>query len=119
MIRWWNSIIEVDEAVMAKYPQGTQPSAAELNKLIVRAVTEGTPVPIVCSAARLISASTKSLDAAIPLRRLDPQDHGLKDGQEADEDRPERPAVARVFKPHRSVREAELHSALLGAHQEG
>ncbi len=46
------SIIEVDEAVMEKYFEGTMPSDEELSRLIVQAVRQGTLIPIVCCSAR-------------------------------------------------------------------
>ena len=42
------SIIEVDEAVMERYFEGTPPTAEELPRLIQRAVASGAPIPILC-----------------------------------------------------------------------
>ena len=42
------SIIEVDEAVTERYFEGTPPTDEEVSKLIVKAVAQGTLVPIVC-----------------------------------------------------------------------
>lgn len=41
------SIIEVDEAVMERYLEGSSPTSDELNGLIVSAVAEGSLVPII------------------------------------------------------------------------
>lgn len=46
------SIIEVDEEVMERYFEGQSPSDDELSRLIIRAVVEGTLVPIVCCSAK-------------------------------------------------------------------
>ncbi len=46
------SIIEVDEGVMERYLEGTPPTEEELSRLIVRAVAEGTLVPIVCCSGK-------------------------------------------------------------------
>ncbi len=42
------SIIEVDEAVMERYFEGTPPTAEELPRLIQRAVASGALIPILC-----------------------------------------------------------------------
>ena len=46
------SIIEVDEEVMERYFEGTPPTQDELSRLIVRAVAEGSLVPILCCSAK-------------------------------------------------------------------
>ncbi len=46
------SIIEVDEAVMERYFEGTPPTAEELPRLIKRAVVAGTLIPVVCVSAK-------------------------------------------------------------------
>ena len=43
------SIIEVDEEVMERYFEGTQPTDAELSRLVVKAVAEGSLVPVLWS----------------------------------------------------------------------
>ena len=42
------TIIEVDEAVMERYFEGTPPTDEELSRLIVKAVAQGSLVPMVC-----------------------------------------------------------------------
>ncbi|MGO8691307.1 MAG: elongation factor G [Thermoguttaceae bacterium] len=46
------SIIEVDEAVMERYFEGTPPTAEELPRLIQRAVASGALIPILCVSAK-------------------------------------------------------------------
>ncbi|MCA9267812.1 MAG: GTP-binding protein, partial [Planctomycetales bacterium] len=57
------SIIEVDEAVMERYFEGQLPTDEELSRLIVRAVAEGTLVPIVCISAKTGGGLDELLDA--------------------------------------------------------
>lgn len=57
------SIIEVDEAVMERYFEGQQPSDEELSRLIVRAVAEGTLVPIVCCSSKTGAGLDELLEA--------------------------------------------------------
>ncbi len=59
------SIIEVDEEVMERYFEGQQPTDAELSRLIVRAVAEGTLVPIVCTSGKSGAGLDELLDAFI------------------------------------------------------
>ena len=57
-------IIEADEeAMMVFLEEGTPPSDAELSKLIVRAVAEGSLIPIVCCSAKTGIGMTELLDA--------------------------------------------------------
>ncbi len=67
------SIIEVDDAVMERYFEGTQPTDEELSRLIVQAVKEGTLVPIVCCSAKTGSGLAELLDA-IGMCGLSPAD---------------------------------------------
>ncbi len=95
------SIIEVDDAVMERYFEGTPPTDKELNGLIVRAVREGSLIPIVCCSARTQTGLKELLDA-INMAGLSPLDtcaKAKKDG-EVVEVKPEAggPLVARVFK---------------------
>ena len=57
------SIIEVDEEVMERYFEGQQPTNDELSRLIVRAVVEGTLVPIVCTSGKSGAGLDELLDA--------------------------------------------------------
>jgi len=57
------SIIEVDEGVMERYLEGTPPTEQELAGLIVRAVAEGTLVPIVCCSGKTGVGVPELLDA--------------------------------------------------------
>ncbi len=67
------SIIEVDDAVMERYFEGTQPTDEELSRLIVQAVKEGTLVPIVCCSAKTGTGLAELLDA-IGMCGLSPAD---------------------------------------------
>lgn len=67
------SIIEVDEEVMERYFEGRMPSDDELSRLIVRAVKEGTLIPIVCCSAKTQVGLAEVLDA-IALCGLSPAD---------------------------------------------
>ncbi len=95
------SIIEVDEAVMEKYFEGTMPSEAELTRLIVRAVAAGTLVPIVCCSSRT-GGGLEELIEAVATCGLSPADlrrTASKDGQETMiEPKADGPLVARVFR---------------------
>jgi elongation factor G len=57
------SIIEVDEAVMERYFEGTQPTEEELSRLIVQAVAQGTLIPIVCVSGKTGVGLAELLDA--------------------------------------------------------
>ena len=67
------SIIEVDEEVMERYFEGQQPSKDELKNLIVRAVAEGSLVPILCCSAKSGIGLPEVLDALV-LCGLSPAD---------------------------------------------
>ena len=47
------SIIEVDEAVMERYFEGTQPTDEEVKTLMVQAVASGSLIPILCCSSKL------------------------------------------------------------------
>jgi elongation factor G len=95
------SIIEVDEAVMERYLEGTPPTDDELSRLIVRAVAEGTLIPIVCCSGKLDIGVTELLDA-IAMCGPSPaaiKHKVIKDGEEVDiAPDPDGPLVAQVFK---------------------
>jgi elongation factor G len=57
------SIIEVDEGVMERYFEGTPPTDEELAGLIVRAIAEGTLVPIVCCSGKTGVGVSEFMDA--------------------------------------------------------
>ena len=57
------SIIEVDEEVMERYFEGQQPTDDELSRLIVRAVVEGTLVPIVCTSGKTATGLDELIEA--------------------------------------------------------
>lgn len=59
------SIIEVDEEVMERYFEGTPPTDEELSRLIVRAVAEGSLVPILCCSGKTGVGVTELLDAVV------------------------------------------------------
>lgn len=95
------SIIEVDEEVMERYFEGTMPSDDELSRLIVRAVSEGSLIPIVCCSAKTGGGLEEFLKAAAmcapsPAQRtLQATQNGESVDVAAD---PNGPLVARVFK---------------------
>jgi elongation factor G len=95
------SIIEVDERVMERYFEGTQPTSEELSRLMVRAVAEGSLVPILCCSAKHDVGVAELLDA-MAMCCLSPADvvrTARKDGQEvAVPPDPAGPLCAQVFK---------------------
>jgi elongation factor G len=95
------SIIEVDEGVMERYFEGTPPTDEELSALIVRAVAEGSLVPIVCCSGRAGIGVTELLDA-VSICGLAPdtvQRTATKGSEEVEvKADPNGPLVARVFK---------------------
>ncbi|MFT5523865.1 MAG: elongation factor G, partial [Pirellulaceae bacterium] len=95
------SIIEVDEAVMERYFEGTPPTDEELSKLIVQAVASGSLVPIVCCSAKTGVGLTEFLDAVV-MCGVSPADVSIKalqgDEEVAVEPKADGPLVARVFK---------------------
>ena len=95
------SIIEVDDAVMERYFEGTPPTDQELSKLIVRAVTEGSLVPIACCSGKTRIGVSELLDA-VAMCGLSPADlvRTGKDGDNEIELKPDAngPLVASVFR---------------------
>ncbi len=96
------SIIEVDEEVMERYFEGQQPSQEELSRLIVRAVAEGTLIPILCCSGKTGAGLAELLDGlgmcALPpgaVRRAAQDAEGNEVEVKAD---PAGPLVAQVFK---------------------
>jgi elongation factor G len=95
------SIIEVDEAVMERYFEGQQPTDEELSRLIVRAVKEGSLIPILCCSGKADIGVAELLDA-IATCGLSPADlprEATKDGEKIlVEPKEGGPLVAQVFK---------------------
>lgn len=95
------SIIEVDEEVMERYFEGQEPSDEELSKLMVRAVAEGSLIPIVCCSSKTGVGVTELMDAVVACAPS-PQDikrTAKKEGEEVELSCDENgPLVARVFK---------------------
>ncbi|MCA9153468.1 MAG: elongation factor G [Pirellulaceae bacterium] len=95
------SIIEVDEAVMERYFEGTMPTDEELAGLISRAVAGGTLIPIVCVSGKTEAGLTELLDAIVQcgLSPAEVPRTASKDGEEITvTPDPEGPVVAQVFK---------------------
>lgn len=95
-------IIEADEAAMSAYLEENKlPSDEDLSKLIVRAVAEGSLVPIVCCSGKTGVGLTELLDALV-MCGLSPADvvrKATKDGQEVViAPKADGPLVAQVFK---------------------
>ena len=57
------SIIEVDEEVMERYFEGQEPTEEELSKLMVRAVAEGSLIPVLCVSGKTGGGMSELLDA--------------------------------------------------------
>ena len=94
------SIIEVDEAVMEKYFEGTPPTEQELSKLIVRSIKEGSLIPIMCCSAKSGVGIPELLDG-ISMAGVSPADLQFKPKQdESSEIAPDAsgPLVGRVFR---------------------
>ena len=95
------SIIEVDEAVMERYFEGTPPTDEELTRLIVKAVAEGSLIPILCCSGKADLGVDEMLDAMC-MCCLSPADitwQAMKDGEAVDlEPKADGPLCARVFK---------------------
>jgi len=95
------SIIEVDEEVMERYFEGELPNDEELSRLIVRAVAEGSLIPILCCSGKMDVGLTELLDA-VAMCGLSPADvirKATKGDEELDiEPKADGPLVAQVFK---------------------
>ena len=114
------TIIEVDEAVMERYFEGTPPTDEEISRLIVKAVAQGSLIPMVCVSGKtgvglpeLIEAFG-ALFAAAGRDRAQGEERGRRRGR--GEGRPGRSAGGPgVQDPHRPVRaEAQFHPRFLG-----
>jgi elongation factor G len=92
------SIVEVDDEVMEKYFEGVQPSDADLSRLIVQAVNQGSLIPIVCCSGKTQVGLAEVLDA-VAMCGLSPMDRLKQDMADAEiEPNPEGPLVAQVFR---------------------
>ena len=92
------SIIEVDDEVMERYFEGNQPTEAELSRLIVQAVKQGSLIPIVCCSAKTKAGLSEVLDA-VAMCGLSPADL-LRTDAEGNEIKPDAngPLIGRVFR---------------------
>jgi len=96
------SIIEVDEEVMERYFEGTVPTDDELSRLIVKAVAEGSLIPILCASGKNGEGVDELLEG-LAMCGLGPDVIPRKAKNEAGEEieikpDPEGPLIARVFK---------------------
>jgi elongation factor G len=96
------TIIEVDEAVMERYFEGTTPSEEEIARLVVRAIAQGTLVPMVCVSGKT-GVGLPELIEALALCALPPDaiartaKNAAGEAVEVKAD-PAGPLVAQVFK---------------------
>ncbi len=96
------TIIEVDEAVMERYFEGTPPTDEEISRLIVRAVAQGSLVPMVCVSSKTGAGLAELIEAlglcALPPDAL-PRTGKNAAGEEVEiKADPAGPLVAQVFK---------------------
>jgi elongation factor G len=95
------SIVEVDEAAMERYFEGTLPTADELAALMVRAIASGTLTPIVCTSVKK-NVGIKELLEVLSKEALPPTAvtrKAMKDGDEVTlKPDPAAPLAAQVFK---------------------
>jgi elongation factor G len=95
------SVIEVDEDVMANYLEGNPPTPEQTSKLMTRAIAAGNLVPILCLSSKADHGVTELLDflAEFGLSPADLPHKGTKTGAEV-EIKPSAtgPLVARVFR---------------------
>lgn len=95
------SIIEVDEAAMERYLEGTSPSPEDLGRLTVQAICAGTLIPIICCSGKMDVGVQELLDtlATYGPSPADLPRMATKDGEEKllvpD---PNGPLVAQIFK---------------------
>jgi len=96
------SIIEVDEEVMERYFEGTPPTDEEIARLIVRAVAQGSLIPMVCVSAKTGAGLTELLDAlalcALPPDAIDRRARNAAGEEVVVKADPAGPLVAQVFK---------------------
>lgn len=96
------SIIEVDEAVTERYFEGTVPTEEEIARLTVRAIAEGSLIPIICLSAKTGVGTDELLqtwaNCALPPGAIQRKAKN-KDGEAVEvKADPAGPLVAQVFK---------------------
>tara|TARA_Y100001978_G_scaffold202551_1_gene224084 strand:+ start:766 stop:2862 length:2097 start_codon:yes stop_codon:yes gene_type:complete len=96
------SIIEVDEAVMERYFEGTEPTPEELARLMSRAIAAGSLIPILCVSSKTQVGMSELLDglamcglAPDAVAREIKHDDGNRNLIEPD---PSGPLIAQVFR---------------------
>ena len=96
------SIIEVDEKVMERYLEGTQPTSEDLMRLLGRAVAEGALIPIVCASGKSGVGVKELIDAlsicAVPADAVKHQATNAAGEEVEVKPDPAGPLVAQVFK---------------------
>jgi elongation factor G len=95
------SIIEVDEAVMERYFEGTLPTEQEISSLLIKSVAAGSLIPIVCCSAKADVGLQELLNvlAMAALPQTAREITATKDGQEVKVNAdPSGPVIARVFR---------------------
>lgn len=95
------SVIEVDEEIMAKYLDGNPPTPEEVSKLLVKAIAAGTLIPILCCSSKVDVGVTELMDflAQYGLSPADVPRRGKKNGDEITlEPSAKAPLVAQVFR---------------------
>ncbi len=96
------TIIEVDEQVMERYFEGTPPGDEEIARLIVKAVAQGSLIPMVCVSGKTGAGLPELIDA-VGLCALPPEAIARQAKNAAGEEvevkaDPAGPLVAQVFK---------------------
>ena len=96
------TIVTADEAVMEKYLEGTMPSDAELSSLMIKAVYEGTLIPIFCVSTKTKTGLTELLDGlamcAIPPTMIERKAQNAAGEEVTLSPDPAGPLCAQVFK---------------------
>ena len=95
------SIVEVDEAAMERYLEGTEPTKDELSKLMAKAIAAGSLIPILCVSGKT-SVGVDELIDALALSALPPSAVERKANKDGDQitvqQDPGAPLVAQVFR---------------------
>jgi elongation factor G len=93
------TIVQVDDAALEKYFEGTPPEADQLGKLMCQALDRGALIPIVCCSAKTGVGLTELLDVLATCCLAPKGIAAMKEGAEqALPPDPNGPLVARVFK---------------------
>ena len=95
------SVIEVDEEVMANYLDGNPPTPEQTSKLMTRAIAAGNLVPVLCLSSKLDRGVVELLDflAQYGLSPADLKHQGIKGDKEVEiKPSASEPLVARVFR---------------------